>query len=650
MAARKKAKNARAAKKPQAPAKKTAARGARKVEKKSVSKTVVASAKATTKRKTVSKKAASRKKGSSPRSIRTVVKQAPQRSKKKRLKKADHARAVAKAEAILQAERDKERKKREEAKARVQAAEARKKERVRQAKARKRAEEKAAKARELQRLKNERDAAREAVRQAREAARQSRLDERAREAANREAARREREAEKEANRRKKESDKAAAARERQENAKRKLAEREAAAIARAEAKQAKALDKAEAKRRNELQNQARAEAKKRLKELERAWAAAARDQRKRLGASLPQLVVAAVRVLSQRPDLVVELHEVGPAEDPANCADPEQLPVEIAAWYRELGALGFRYRIGDQDDRAVEREIALPSLSQVDMVRFAESGSFEAFVRKQLEGLVWSGAGVPIAEMAAASVPRFTPQATLVEAIGGKGVPDEIAVSLVRLYGESAWLLLHQSETEEGRRRMALRKEAATFDHDSDELDSQLISALNHGSPVQKREWEQALEAHQAFLAAGGAGGTWHVEVQEGLPNPTYAPPGGDRQMGAMVGQAVLRFENLTGLRLGGVRLSSADLCAVRAKEVNFSKADLAGSLLRYANLEGADFRGSNLAGCDFTRAKLAAADFRHADLTDTNFENADLSGANFAGAKTSGTKFGGATVRGIKY
>jgi uncharacterized protein YjbI with pentapeptide repeats len=81
---------------------------------------------------------------------------------------------------------------------------------------------------------------------------------------------------------------------------------------------------------------------------------------------------------------------------------------------------------------------------------------------------------------------------------------------------------------------------------------------------------------------------------------------------------------------LGGTHLRGAGLQHVVLPYADFTKADLTGARLHWAELTESMFGDAILSWANFDKAKLAKADFTNADLTGTNFVRADLTAANF--------------------
>lgn len=591
---------------------------------------------------------------------------------------AQAARAVERVEKQFEAEREKKRKIEEVARAKLKAKEARKKEKARLVIEQKKATLKAAaeelkseKAAQLAKERAKKRKAAERVRAKRAAARAQRSAQvehaRAEARSAREALRAERSAKNEERKHKlerakqlaliastirqaeREANKAAAQRARLDAKEAREHEKERAKEASERARKARILAKelAKAAAKEQARELAHAQSQRRefSKSLQRSLADSQRQQVKRWGAPLSDLVEGAIAALSNRPDVQILNDDRGPAvplEDIPLAAF--ELPAAVLAWHSTIGPRKFVWTIAqDSGEDLVGGCLDLPPLNELSSesdlpdfdsslaraVSFAFINSEESYYSSQRS-------------LRQIALPPFTSADTITRLLEGRGMQNASARALVRLMGPRATLLFHAEQVQEGRRRFALRNAAAVLP--KGEIDLSLLSQMNSGCAVEKQEFFATVAVHQEFLAAGGGAGNFEQRTISGLPHFVYtkhpSPPG----------QAILCFENLSELSFSGVNLSFADLSAIRAEKTNLSKAKLSGSVCAYSILEGAKFQSANLTGTDFTRARLKGADFRGANLTDTNFENADLRGANFSGAITSRTMFRGANVHGIKY
>jgi hypothetical protein len=612
---------------------------------------------------------------------------------------------VAKAEAILEAERQAIRDAKERAKNKIKAAARRKIERERAKKALKKAKEK--EKRDLLRAEAvaEREAARTAIAREKEKARAKKERERKKKAAAREAAQQEKEAEKARIAKERADAKAAAAKEKaalkaeREAARRQAAEEKAQRAseklhAREEARRAKEEAKLAAAREREAARQAKEEAKlaasrlreeekvarlkakeeaaakkksdalakkkekKQLKEVQRNLTESDRNLARRIGGNPAQLMDALLDVMIARPDVRVLFDSRGPMLQPEDLIKhAEDVPPDVLAWYREMGPLEFSWAIkGERKDFGGQLEIPpLADLRWTPRGRYLlgddetrEWLSIEEYLTEGAQSLFTWQRGDILARLLSASAPSLTAGAMIVNTLVEKGFEEKTSKGLVSWLGKNARALIHESETEEGKRRLEVLKQAEELPVPAGkDVHVGLVDTMNSGPPVKKKEWQLLVAAHGEFLAQHGGQGRWESAPVHGMPRSQYHPPD-DEPLPS--GQAKLPMENLTGLKCSGVKLPYADLSGVRGEQTSFSKADLRYSILVHSCLDLAIFQGADLTGCDFTGSRLAGADFRKANLTQTNFERADLTGANFAGAITNGTKFGGANVSKIRY
>jgi uncharacterized protein YjbI with pentapeptide repeats len=88
----------------------------------------------------------------------------------------------------------------------------------------------------------------------------------------------------------------------------------------------------------------------------------------------------------------------------------------------------------------------------------------------------------------------------------------------------------------------------------------------------------------------------------------------------------------------------------VESGEIDGTRADLQGAILRGANLKKSDLRKANLVGADLTQAELAWADLREAELLNACLHEADLQGADLSDAQgLLPAALGGADLTGAK-
>ena len=112
-----------------------------------------------------------------------------------------------------------------------------------------------------------------------------------------------------------------------------------------------------------------------------------------------------------------------------------------------------------------------------------------------------------------------------------------------------------------------------------------------------------------------------------------------------------LRFADLRGAVLAGVRLDGADLrsAALEASELpdaTMVATRLEGASLRGAQLLGAELRGARLAGAVLVEAQLQTADLRGAELRGARLQGAALFAARLQGADLRGAELVGADLR----
>lgn len=153
------------------------------------------------------------------------------------------------------------------------------------------------------------------------------------------------------------------------------------------------------------------------------------------------------------------------------------------------------------------------------------------------------------------------------------------------------------------------------------------------------------IEEHGKFLRSGGANGSWTLLSVSGLPLNIYQGSSGSEGT-----QLVLRLKKIpdqTGLK--GKDLRFADFSGCMAKEVDFSQANLEGSVATDSIFTGSLFSGANLKKVDFSGSNLQNCDFSGADLRRADFENADCTGCDFRNAKLNQARFPGTVLRDIK-
>ena len=111
-------------------------------------------------------------------------------------------------------------------------------------------------------------------------------------------------------------------------------------------------------------------------------------------------------------------------------------------------------------------------------------------------------------------------------------------------------------------------------------------------------------------------------------------------------------YINLHEADISGAWLENADLANTswrdaKANQVNFSSANLTGSVFRFAELEDSLFLNSSLQNTLFSFAIAPRAKLNRSDLTDASLVNSDLSEANLSSADLTSTSFIGTNLQG---
>ncbi len=276
-------------------------------------------------------------------------------------------------------------------------------------------------------------------------------------------------------------------------------------------------------------------------------------------------------------------------------------------------------------------------------------GIFDYITRGAKAGFTWywpcGGEGGFTATLYENALPKNTPTEQILSLLMSKGLNEADAIALTRWLGSEVVILLHISETPEGRESYQRAQRFPSCNVPSSRsMDRAMIESLAQSTPpLDKKAWKALVEEHRRFLQNGGAGGSWQLLSVSGLPLNMYV--GAQASEGT---QAVLRLKNIAGTQAKKADLSYADLSGCYAKEANFTQADLTRSVATDAIFDGALFEGAKLQYTDFSGSRLGGANFRHADLTGADFECADLTGADFSGAILEGSRFPGATLNGV--
>lgn len=422
--------------------------------------------------------------------------------------------------------------------------------------------------------------------------------------------------------------------------------------ARARAEQTAAKEAQAAER--DAQRAGRSEEKTRLQVLKSRMRDEIRAQTKELGAPLAELIAGYLKVFARRADIFVLRHDVSSPMELDVLLEYADLPIEILAFYHQLGAVDFGWGFENEGPNAGALRVPpVSELCPIDVPKgptktgvalhasAASAGPLRQLVLPLARrAFVTPDRNAVLERLEECSAHRWSTPACLADAFVSKGLSQAQAKILVACLGEEARLLLGYLDTGEGRRRDELMK---AVDVSDGTIHRRLLEAINAGPALEKIQWQKLVADHRIFLEQGGGGGDFEFRVQNGLPSLLYRGP-------SVPGQALLSCENLNGAKFDGAKLASAGLAGVRGEQVSFAKADLSHASLVHSVLNGAKFNAARLVRCDFSSCRLAGATFRGADLTGTNFERADLTGANFAGALIKETRFGGALIRDVKY
>lgn len=118
-----------------------------------------------------------------------------------------------------------------------------------------------------------------------------------------------------------------------------------------------------------------------------------------------------------------------------------------------------------------------------------------------------------------------------------------------------------------------------------------------------------------------------------------YRTLGGLTWGGGLLGRHLPVLYRYRGASLQGAHLARADLTGARLRGAVLSSADLRGTHLAGADLTQADLRGANLAKADLLGASLVGADMTGADLRGADLSRTDLTGAVLANARLCGAR-----------
>ncbi len=139
------------------------------------------------------------------------------------------------------------------------------------------------------------------------------------------------------------------------------------------------------------------------------------------------------------------------------------------------------------------------------------------------------------------------------------------------------------------------------------------------------QKFEERCLHHLKFLETGGAGGHWETFYINDLIFGAYRHTGEANQDY----QANFVFQDLSQMRLSGLRLPYSNCATILCQAADWSHADLEGALFIDAILNSCSFEYADLCAADFSRAELKYCSFRGANLRNTDFENCDLTGAD---------------------
>ncbi len=298
----------------------------------------------------------------------------------------------------------------------------------------------------------------------------------------------------------------------------------------------------------------------------------------------------------------------------------------------------------DKGESKVDAELVFDNAN--DVSRNPLGSIFDYLTEGARQAFEWywqaGGEGGFAATLRERSVPADTDPEALKSLLMDKEVSALHADALISWLGDAAHMLLHVSETPEGAARFEQARVFPMADRPTErDMDLEMVEQLGEsGDPVSDDEWQDLLDAHAAFLDAGGDGGSWTLLSVSGLPMCMYQGP--EVEDGE---QAVLRLKRIEGRDGAGASLGYADFSGTYAPNINLSGATLTGSVLTDAIFDGANFEGATLHSVDFSGSRLRGANFRDADCTGADFEGADLTGANFTGATLDETRFPGATL-----
>jgi len=146
-----------------------------------------------------------------------------------------------------------------------------------------------------------------------------------------------------------------------------------------------------------------------------------------------------------------------------------------------------------------------------------------------------------------------------------------------------------------------------------------------------------------------------HLEIlNKGVPawnrwrkeNPAIRPELGEANLrGAELTEVDFSRADLSDTVLRFAKLSEANLGATNLREAKLREAELNGASLLKAHLVDADLAGADLRGAKFNEAVLCWANLSEADLSSADLSRANLIGVNLRGADLNGANLVGADL-----
>lgn len=119
---------------------------------------------------------------------------------------------------------------------------------------------------------------------------------------------------------------------------------------------------------------------------------------------------------------------------------------------------------------------------------------------------------------------------------------------------------------------------------------------------------------------------------------------------GAILCNADLSEQDLSGMDFSSINFSNADLKSSNLSNSNLQRARLRDAILAKADLRGANLKRTDLGGTNFTRADLGGANLSGAYLPNSDLTEADLRDANFSKTWLQNTVFNKSFVDGVNF